>query len=65
MEAATAANLTQASEIAGRYMTLGSRLMISKGIGPDREEACTFLSPALYKIGGFGLAGLAPHHLHK
>ena len=31
MEAATAADLTQASEIAGRYITLGSRVMISKG----------------------------------
>ena len=31
MEAATAADLTQASEIPGRYITLGSRVMISKG----------------------------------
>ena len=31
MEAATAADFTQASEIAGRYITLGSRVMISKG----------------------------------
>ena len=30
MEAAAAADLTQASEIAGRYITLGSRVMISK-----------------------------------
>ena len=31
MEAATAADLTQASEIPVRYITLGSRVMISKG----------------------------------
>ena len=31
MEAATAADFTQASEIAGRYIALGSRVMISKG----------------------------------
>ena len=35
MEAATAADLTQASEIAGRYITLGSRVMISKGSVSD------------------------------
>ena len=31
MEAATAADLTQASEIAGQYIALGSRVMMSKG----------------------------------
>ena len=35
MEAATAADLTQASEIAGRYITLGTRVMISKGYVSD------------------------------
>ena len=35
VEAATAADLTQASEIAGRYITLGSRVMISKGYVSD------------------------------
>ena len=31
MEAATAADFTQASEIAGRYITLGSRVMYREG----------------------------------
>ena len=31
MEGATAADLTQASEIVGRYITLGSRVVIGKG----------------------------------
>ena len=35
MEAATAADLTQASEIPARYITLGSRAMISKGYVSD------------------------------
>ena len=35
MEAATAADLTQASEIAGRYITLGSRVMYREGYVSD------------------------------
>ena len=35
MEAATAADLTQASEIAVRYITLGSRVMYRKGYASD------------------------------
>ena len=50
MEAATAADLTQASEIAGRYITLGSRVMISKGyvsgltVCPDTYKRCKRLT---------------------
>ena len=47
MEAATAADLTQASEIAVRYITLGSRVMYRKGyvsdltVGSESEQART------------------------
>ena len=39
MEAATAADLTQASEIAIRYITLGSRVMYRKGYVSDLTVA--------------------------
>ena len=39
MEAATAADLTQASEIAVRYITLGSRVMYPKGYVSDLTVA--------------------------
>ena len=47
MEAATAADLTQASEIAVRYITRGSRVMYCKGyimlhIGRDRRQGPEF-----------------------
>ena len=54
MEAATAADLTQASEIAGRYITLGTRVMISKGYVSD----LTVFS-FCFKLCGLGLPGEA------
>ena len=45
MEAATAADLTQASEIAIRYITLGSRVMVSKGYEVDLTVASFLHNP--------------------